>query len=199
MGPTGERGPTGEQGPTGEMGPTGERGPTGYTGPTGETGPIGPTGSLSDTFIHAYSITPQDVAQEEPVRLNFASAIIGNCGFVNDTTEVYVWQSGYYYISVALHHKEPCQFSIIKNDVVVVPGGIFSSPTGSSQSLCSLITYIDVSDMISPTSLSPSGFACKVQLRNHSSYVPIVSLDGVTGAGSAEPDINCSITLILLK
>jgi hypothetical protein len=29
--------------------------------------------------------------------------------------------------------------------------------------------------------------------------VPIVSLDGTSGAGSATPDINCSISLILLK
>ena len=110
-----------------------------------------------------------------------------------------MWQSGYYYVTVSLHHKEPCQFSIIKNDIVVVPGGIFSSPTGSTQSVCSLIMYVDASDLISPTALSPSGFACKVQLRNHTSYAPVISLDGTSGAGSAEPDINCSISLFLLK
>jgi hypothetical protein len=174
-------------------------GPTGYTGPTGEQGLTGPTGSLSDTFVHAYAITPQDVLVEAPVVLDFASAIVGNCGFVNGSTEVYTWQPGYYFVTTSLHHKEPCQFSIIKNDVVVAPGGIFSSPTGSTQSTNSIIMYIDASEMISPTALSPSGFACKVQLRNHTSYVPVVSLDGTSGAGSAEPDMNCSITLILLK
>jgi hypothetical protein len=87
----------------------------------------------------------------------------------------------------------------MKNDVVVTPGGIFSSPTGATQNLCSLILYIDASEFISPTFLSPSGFACKVQLKNHTSYVPVVSLDGTSGSGSAEPDINCSLTLILLK
>jgi hypothetical protein len=144
-------------------------------------------------------VTPQLVSTDQPVIFEFASAIIGNCGFVNSSTEVYTWQSGYYFVSVTLHHKEPCQFSIMKNDIVVVPGGIFSSPTGSTQSHCNLIMYIDESEMISPTALSPSGFACKVQLRNHTSYVPVVSLDGTSGAGSAEPDINCSISLILLK
>jgi hypothetical protein len=139
------------------------------------------------------------VGIDQPTTFDFASAIIGNCGFVNNSTEIYTWQPGYYYVSTNLHHKEPCQFSIMKNDVVVVPGGIFSSPTGSTQSICSLIMYVDASDLISPTALSPSGFACKVQLRNHTSYVPVVSLDGTSGAGSAEPDINCSISLILLK
>jgi hypothetical protein len=47
--------------------------------------------------------------------------------------------------------------------------------------------------------LSPSGFACKLQLRNHTSYAPVVSLDGTSGSGSAEPDVNCSLTVILLK
>jgi hypothetical protein len=59
--------------------------------------------------------------------------------------------------------------------------------------------YIDASEFTSPTALSPSGFACKVQLRNHTSYVPIVSLDGTSGAGSALPDMTTSLTLILLK
>jgi hypothetical protein len=87
----------------------------------------------------------------------------------------------------------------MKNDIVVVPGGIFSSPTGATQSICNLIMYIDISELISPTPLSPSGFACKVQLKNHTSYVPVVSLDGTSGAGGAEPDVNSSLTLILLK
>ena len=154
---------------------------------------------MSETFIHAYSVTPQLVGIEAPVVFDYASAIIGNCGFVNFSTEVFVWQTGYYFATVNLHHKEPCQFSIMKNDIVVVPGGIFSSPTGSTQSSCSLIMYVDESDIISTTSLSPSGLACKIQLRNHTSYVPIVSLDGTSGAGSATPDINCSMSLVLLK
>jgi hypothetical protein len=174
-------------------------GPTGPQGEQGFTGATGPTGSLSYTFIHAYSGSPQAVAVDAPVVLDFASAIVGNCGFVNGSTEVYVWQAGYYLASVSLHHLEPCQFSIIKNDVVVVPGGIFSSPTGSTQATNSVIMYIDASELISPTALSPSGFACKVQLRNHTSYVPVVNLDGTGGAGSAEPDTSCSITMVLLK
>jgi hypothetical protein len=139
------------------------------------------------------------VGIDVPVTLDYSSAIVGNCGFVNFSTDLFVWQAGYYFASVTLHHKEPCQFSIMKNDIVVVPGGIFSSPTGSTQSICSLIMYIDESEFISTTSLSPSGLACKIQLRNHTSYVPIVSLDGTSGAGSAEPDVTCSISLILLK
>jgi hypothetical protein len=189
-------GPTGYTGPTGETGATG---PTGYTGPTGETGATGPTGSISDAFIHAYSITPQDVGVEEAVMLDFASAVVGGVGFVNGTREVYTWQPGYYFVNVILTHKEPCQFSIMKNDVIVVPGGIFSSPTGSTQSMNSTIMYVDPSDLISPTPLSPSGFACKIQLKNHTSFVPVVSLDGTSGSGSAEPDTSCSISMILLK
>jgi hypothetical protein len=136
---------------------------------------------------------------DEGVLFDFTTALVGNAAFVAPSREVYVWQPGYYFVNAGLHHKEPCQFAVMKNDIVVVPGGIFSSPTGSTQATTSLIMYVDVSDLISPTPLSPSGFACKVQLKNHTSYVPVVSLDGTSGAGSAEPDINCYLSLILLK
>jgi hypothetical protein len=87
----------------------------------------------------------------------------------------------------------------MKNTVFQVPGTTFSSPTGATQSALTLIFYIDASDMISATPLSPSGFACKLQLTNHTSYAPIITLNGVSGAGSAEPDIVANLSLILLK
>jgi hypothetical protein len=100
---------------------------------------------------------------------------------------------------MTLHHKEPCQFSFIKNSVFQVDGGVFSSPTGATQSASSLILYIGLSDLITATPLSPSGFACKLEVKNHISYAPIISLNGTSGAGSAVPDIVASLNLILLK
>jgi hypothetical protein len=87
----------------------------------------------------------------------------------------------------------------MKNNVFQINGTTFSSPTGATQSTLTLIIYIDDSDMITATPLSPSGLACKIQLTNHTSYAPLISLNGTSGAGSAEPDVVANLTLIFLK
>jgi hypothetical protein len=184
MGPTGEKGDKGDQGDKGEQ---------------GETGATGPRGDMSDTFAHLYSIAPQEVATEEAVRYSFASALVGDIAFLNDDNAVYVWRAGYYLLNSSIHHQEPCQFSIVKNDVGIVPGGIFSSPTGATQSSLTMIVYIDPADLSTPTPLSPFGVACKIQVKNHTSYAPVIHLDGSSGAGSAEPDSTTMLTLVLLK
>jgi hypothetical protein len=53
--------------------------------------------------------------------------------------------------------------------------------------------------MNEPTSLSPSGFGCKIRLVNHTSFVPFLTIDGVSGAGSATPDATAVMSIILLK
>jgi hypothetical protein len=125
--------------------------------------------------------------------------MVGNCAHLPFTSEVWLWEPGYYYIALTLHHKEPCQFSLIKNDVFQVNGGVFTSPTGSTQSTSTLIIFVQPSDMVSATALSPSGLACKLEVKNHTSYAPVISLDGTSGGGSAEPDNTASFTVILLK
>ena len=115
-----------------------------------------------------------------------------------NTTEIYVWQPGAYYITTNLHHIEPCQLSIFKNGAAVL-AGIFSSPTGATQATSTLIHTVTAADMTSPTSLSPTGFAARFQLVNHTSYAPLITLDGAGGAGSAVPDITCYMSFVLLQ
>jgi hypothetical protein len=87
----------------------------------------------------------------------------------------------------------------MKNDVFTVANGTFSSPTGSTQISHTLIVYIAAEDMITATSLSPSGMACKLQVKNHTSFVPNVHLDGVNGAGSATPETIATLTIVLMS
>ena len=87
----------------------------------------------------------------------------------------------------------------MKNSVFQVNGGVFSSPTGATQTAATLILKIEETDMITSTPFSPTGFACKLEVKNHTSYAPIISLNGTSGAGSAVPDVVASINIILLK
>jgi hypothetical protein len=89
--------------------------------------------------------------------------------------------------------------TIMKNDIFEVAGGIFSSPTASTQISHVFVMSIQASDMISACPDSPSGFACKIQVKNHTSYAPVIELNGVSGAGSATPDTVASLSIILMQ
>lgn len=221
MGPTGPKGDTGEIGPTGptgqkgDQGDKGDKGDKGDTGATGATGPKGDQGEKGDkgdqgdtgatgplpyrTFAHIFSITAQNIATEQAVVFENNQILMGDCDHVVGSSSLYIWRTGWYYLSVVLHHTEPCQFAVMKNDVFATNGGIFSSPTGSTQINHAYILYIDDMDMISATPSSPTGFACKLQVKNHTSFAPIIQLDGVSGAGSATPETIASLSVILLK
>ena len=200
-GPTGPIGPEGPTGPIGPEGPIGLEGPTGPIGPEGPTGPIGPEGpigSLSPTFLHIYNLTETELLVEENVNFDKNGEIVGSCGHVPNTTDVWIWEPGYYYIYTNIYHLEACQFSLFKNNIFLINGTTIGSPTGSSQNSTSVIIRIDPSDLTEPTSLSPSGFAALIQLRNHSSFITTITLNGHGGSGYAIDQINAVLTIILL-
>ena len=93
---------------------------------------------------------------------------------------------------------EPCQFSLFKNNVVV-QGATFASPTGSTQNSHSIILEIYPNDINQVTPISPFNIACKLSVINHTSYAPVIELNGVGGAGSAPNEVVATLTIILLK
>ena len=110
---------------------------------------------------------------EAPVIFENNNIVYGDMAHDVGSPDLIVWRAVYYYITVILHHVEPCQFSVIKDDVFAVNNGIFSSPTGATQISHTLIVYIAPEDIITETTLSPTGFACKLQVKNHSSFGPL--------------------------
>lgn len=196
VGPVGPRGATGAQGLMGWTGAQGLQGVKGDTGAQGSTGATGPV--FSQTFIHADRSTDQLVGQEEAVIFDFPSIQYGSAAHPPDSPDFFVWRAGYYHVSFVLCHQEPCQFTIFMNGAVV-PGTTVGSPTGSSQNKLTAIIYISPSDvLVSPTLLSPTGFAAKLNIVNHTSYVPFVTLNGVGGSGSVTPQMVASMVIFLL-
>jgi hypothetical protein len=139
------------------------------------------------------------MAVEDNVIFTEANPIVyGGCG-IDASYNIWVWQAGYYKYYFNVCHNEACQFSLFLNNTLV-PGSIAGSPTGASQNSAMGIFAVDVSAVaLTPCDISPTGFAALVQLRNHSSYIPFVTLDGVAGSGSATPQMVATITLDLLK
>jgi hypothetical protein len=123
---------------------------------------------------------------------------VGSCGIILNTANVEIWKAGYYKVYFNLYHNEPCQFAFFLNNVLV-PGTITGSPTGSAQNTNAFIMIIQQADVqINPSTLSPSGFSAFLTLRNHTSYVPLLTLDGQAGSGSAQPQIVTSLVMYLL-
>ena len=71
-----------------------------------------------------------------------------------------------------------------------VPGTIVGSPTGAAQNSSSVIVFISPADILAyPTSLSPTGTAAALEFVNHTSFAPVITLNGQSGSGSATPQI----------
>ena len=164
---TGQTGYTGPTGDTGAIGPMGAQGFTGQTGYTGPTGPIGISGSLTQTFINAYSTTEQQIRIGDSIIFDSHSSLFGDCGHLPNTSDIFIWRTGFYFISISIYHLETCQFSIYKNSINIIPESTIGSLTGSSQTMSNFITEISINDMITQTDLSPSGFACNLKLINN--------------------------------
>ena len=199
-GDRGEKGDRGDPGPRGDRGCDGEKGCRGHTGPTGpqgekgDQGVTGPTGSMSQTFINVYSTTAQTIPLETPIIYDANRNAIGNIGHTPFTSQIYVWQPGYYHVYTTLHIIEACQFSIFLNGNIY--GNPFSSSTGASDLMHSLIMHITPADMITPTSLSPTGFAAAIETYNHTSYNPTANINNPSG--SAPNDVTAAMIVILL-
>jgi hypothetical protein len=194
MGPTGEKGDKGDQGEVGPTGPQGEIGPTGPQGEKGDQGATGATGSMSQTFINVYSTTQQTIPLETPIIYDANRNVYGNIGHNPFTSQIYVWQPGYYYVHTILHIIEACQFAIFLNGNMY--GNAFSSSTGAAQLGHEMIMYISPNDMINETSLSPSGFAAVIETYNHTSYNPTANINNPSG--SVPNDDTASMVIILL-
>jgi hypothetical protein len=109
---------------------------------------------------------------------------------------VWIWQPGFYFVHINIHHIQPCQNAIFKNGLPVI-AGTFASPTGSSQNSHSVIIEILPEDIIFENPFVP--LASFIQLVNHTSYAPLVELDGSLGAGSALPSVLVTMSIILLS
>jgi hypothetical protein len=189
-------------GDTGPSGPTGDTGPSGPQGPVGDIGPIGPTGPTSDitpimtTFIHVFSTAPQNILSQQPIRFDSYSSISGNCSLSN--TDIWVWQTGSYFVNVNIHPVEPCQFSIFKNNSSI-SGSTFSTYSSNSQGSHSIIIDVLDTDISMSTMFSPTGFGCKFNLVNHTSSSNTITIDDQTTGGIILPTTVATMSVILLR
>jgi len=173
--------------------------PTGYNGnitlscPAGPIGPMGPTGSMAQSFINSYSITDQKILSGQAVVFDTDAGVYGNCAHNPNTSEIWVWTPGYYYITTTISSLEASQFSITKNDVVL-PGSTVGSVHSSKQSHSSIVQILPEDISIQ----SSFATACKLQIINNTTYIPAVTIYGASSSGYSTPQITANINVILL-
>ena len=197
---------TGYTGCTGPIGLKGDMGCTGYAGMRGHmghTGPTGPTGStsvshFSNTFLNVFNTNQQIVAFNNPVIFDFNNSIFGDCIHIPNSSQLLFWRTGYYYVYTNLYHIEACQFSLYKNNAFIIPGSTIGSLSGTTQNSSSLILQIMDMDMTYQTELSPTGFACNIQLINHTPFNQSITLYDASSIGFNIPQINATISIFFL-
>jgi hypothetical protein len=149
---------------------------------------------MSQTFINVYSATPQTIPLETPIIYDANRNAYGNIGHNPFTSQIYIWQPGYYYVHTTLHIVEACQFAVFLNGNMY--GNPFSSSTGAAELTHEMIILITPNDMINETSLSPTGFAAVLETYNHTSYNPTANINNP--AGSVPNDETASMLIFLL-
>jgi hypothetical protein len=117
------------------------------------------------------------------------NTLIGDCYLNTPSSDILIWSPGYYNVYFNIYHQEACQFSLFLNNNLV-QGSIVGSPTGSAQNSSSAIVYISPSDILYySTPFSTIGTAAVLNYRNHTSFAPVIHLNGQSGSGSASPQI----------
>jgi hypothetical protein len=183
-------------GPTGPKGDQGETGPKGDKGDKGDQGETGPSGN-SDTFMHIYNTGVQLVPVESDFKFDSNNIIIGSCGHIVGSPDIYIWKAGYYHMVYSIFHLEPMQMAIFKNNVKLI-GSNTGDQIPSTSAVNSIIFVVTPQDLTEQTPLSPTGLAARINLRNHSSFVP-VTINGHAGIGTQVLQNNIDLTLFLLR
>jgi hypothetical protein len=213
-GPTGEIGPTGDKGDTGEIGPTGPTGDIGPTGPTGDIGPTGPTGDIGPTgdrgemgptgtapmclksFGRIYNDVPQAVDLEDSVTFNKNGVLVGTLAHVPGSADILLCSAGYYEVVGKLFHEYAIQTGLFLNGVLLV-GSVMGEPATTAMAIVQYILPVHLADLL-PNTDSPTGVAAVLQIRNHSSYITPIILNGREGSGSDLTQVNASMMIIQL-
>lgn len=185
----------------------GMTGPTGPIGPIGSIGPIGPTGptgmSCNDkykqTYMSIYSMKEQYILVDDPIIFEEYTAIMGDCLYNIENSNIYIWKAGYYLVNMNIYTLEPCQFSIVKNMLYIIKGSTIGSISGSSQNTHTFIMQITEDDIVTEIAESPTNKACVICVVNSSSINKGVNLYGSTTLGTPISQITASFTMMCIE
>ena len=136
----------------------------------------------------------QSIDIEEPVLFNKDSVSVGNILHIPASGFFLLETHGYYEIQIKLYHEYAAQVGLFLNGTLI-PGSVTGEPAAASIIMINTIVEIKDADLLS-NSDSATGVAAILELRNHSSYISPLMLDGRSGCGSDDTQINASFVII---
>ena len=104
---------------------------------------------------------------------------------------------GYYQVSIKIYHTYASQLGLFMNGNLIA-GSVTGEPAVSVNLTIITIIDIDIEDLLL-NSDSATGVAAILEVRNHSSYINPLVLDGREGSGSDLTQINASINIVQLS
>jgi hypothetical protein len=146
------------------------------------------------SFLRAYNDVAETVEIEQPVLFNKADLIVGPLAFVPGTGDFLICSVGYFQILGKIFHEFAIQIGGFLNGVLL-PGSVVGEPATTSMCIIHEILRVTEADLL-PNVNSPTGFAAVYQIRNHSSYITPILLDGRAGSGSDLTQINASVIIL---
>ena len=95
-----------------------------------------------------------------------------------------------------IFHLYACQIGCFLNEVII-PGSVVGEASTSTMIICHTIIEVTPLDLL-PNPDSGTGVGAVFEIRNHSSYITPMVLDGREGDGSDPAQINASMVIIQL-
>jgi hypothetical protein len=139
----------------------------------------------------------QAVDLEEPVLFNKDSLKVGNVYHIPGSGFFLLETHGYYDVQIKTYHDYAAQLGLFLNGNLL-PGSVTGEPAAASIIMINTIIEIRDADLL-PNTNSDTGVAAVLELRNHSSYITPLILDGRSGCGSDPTQINASFVIIQLS
>ena len=167
------------------------------TGCRGPTGPPGPRCPCSNTLIYLNREIDQQLAKEEAIEWTLKPIKVGDIDNTTNTSDIFVWKAGFYSVYYSLCSQQPCNFALVKNGDIV-PGSTINSISGFTQNSILLIICINQLDLSFPTSISPTGFAAKIEVVNYTVSTPNIQLIRINSRDTF-PQMVANISISLLS
>jgi hypothetical protein len=160
---------------------------------------IGRCGSpcpFSNTFIYLDRDTEQLLAKDSAIQWTSNPIKLGDIGNIANTSEIFIWKPGLYLVYYNVCSQQACKFLLFKNGDIV-SGSTINYIAGFNQNSVLLSMSVNNSDFTFPTSVSPTGFAAKIEVVNHTPTTPVKLMNLNTTDNS--PQMVATIRISLLS
>jgi hypothetical protein len=144
--------------------------------------------------LRIYNTIPQTVNLNSAINFNNLDISKGPIWFVAGTGQVLLEQPGYYLVLSKVFHLFAAQATLFLNGTTI-PGTTVGEAAPASLLIFHEIVKVTTADLFPNPNAIHTGVAAILEIRNHSSLVPI-ELNGSEGSGTESDQLNASMVVV---